>query len=255
MDQLNDYSFDKSLSIFRTVSVLNYGVRCQSESVMSDQGLEIVFRGDIVVGHTLPEVKQRFGQLFKISAAQVDKLFTGKPVVLKRDLDRSTAEKYQAAISKAGAQVQIIDPGAKATRTVRLSLAPAGSPVLPPSHRAKVEPAVVDTSHLSLRAQQGNLVDANELEQPEPLNLDIANWEVAQAGAVLDQVEKPAMPEPPVAQWDIALPGAQLGEQVPELPQVELSVNFDLAPVGELLVEASEAPPVAVPDTSHLALD
>lgn len=222
---------------------------------MSDQGLEIVFRGDIVVGHSLPEVKQRFGQLFKISAAQVDKLFTGKPVVLKRDLDRSTAEKYQAVISKAGAQVQILDPGANAARTARLSLAPVGSPVLPASHRRQVEPVVVDTSHLSLRAQQGNLVDATELEQPEPFNLDIADWEVAQVGVVLDQEVKPTMPEVPIAQWDIALPGAPLGEPLPELPQVELSVNFDLAPAGEPLVEASEAPPVAVPDTSHLALD
>src|SRR5690606_27763711 len=74
---------------------------------MSTPEFDIIFRGDIVLGHQLAEVKLRLQQLFKVDAAKVDALFTGRPVPLKRKLDEATANKYRAALLKAGAQVAI----------------------------------------------------------------------------------------------------------------------------------------------------
>lgn len=98
---------------------------------------DIVFRGDIILGHSLEEVKLRLQKLFKADAAKIDALFCGRPVPLKRNLDEATARKYKAVLQKAGAEVSIKPagsvkkqpaaprPAAAARRT--LTLAPWGS--------------------------------------------------------------------------------------------------------------------------------
>ena len=68
---------------------------------------DIIFRGDIVFGHQLADVKLRLQQLFKSDAAKIDSLFTGRPVPLKRNLDEATANKYRDALLKAGAMVEV----------------------------------------------------------------------------------------------------------------------------------------------------
>ena len=65
---------------------------------MPESLFDIVFRGDLMPGHKLPEVKARLARLFKIDAARVEPLFSGAAVVLKRNLDRATADKYVAAL-------------------------------------------------------------------------------------------------------------------------------------------------------------
>lgn len=74
---------------------------------MSDKQYDIVFRGDVVIGHALADVKQRMAALFKTDTAKVDALFSGGLSVLKRNLDEPTAKKYQAVLLKAGAQVTV----------------------------------------------------------------------------------------------------------------------------------------------------
>jgi predicted nicotinamide N-methyase len=49
---------------------------------MSAPEFDIIFRGDIVFGHQLAEVKAKLQQLFKADAAKIDALFTGRPVPL-----------------------------------------------------------------------------------------------------------------------------------------------------------------------------
>jgi hypothetical protein len=64
---------------------------------------QVLFEGKLTGEHPLDEVKRNLAALFKMKAEQVDALFTGKPVVIKRDIDQATALKYQAAFKKAGA--------------------------------------------------------------------------------------------------------------------------------------------------------
>ena len=64
---------------------------------MSDQQFDIIFRGDIVFGHQLADVKLRLQQLFKADAVKIDALFSGRPVPLKRGLDLASAQKYKDA--------------------------------------------------------------------------------------------------------------------------------------------------------------
>ncbi len=64
---------------------------------------QVVFEGKLTGERPLDEVKRNLAALFKMKAEQVDALFTGKPVIIKRDIDQATALKYQGAFKKAGA--------------------------------------------------------------------------------------------------------------------------------------------------------
>src|ERR1041384_5795987 len=78
---------------------------------MSEQQFDIIFRGDIVFGHQLADVKIKLQQLFKADAAKIDALFTGRPAPLKRGLDQASAQKYKDVLIKAGAQVELVAVG------------------------------------------------------------------------------------------------------------------------------------------------
>lgn len=59
---------------------------------MAEASYTLVFQGDILAGFEREQVMQRFGQLFRVSAEDVDKIFGHPRVVLKRNLDRAAAE-------------------------------------------------------------------------------------------------------------------------------------------------------------------
>lgn len=69
---------------------------------------QVVFEGKLTGERALDEVKRNLAALFKMKPEQVDALFSGKPVVIKRDIDQATALKYQAAFKKAGAVCTVL---------------------------------------------------------------------------------------------------------------------------------------------------
>lgn len=78
---------------------------------MDTKSYHVVFEGQITGEKDLADVKRQLAALFKMNAAQVESLFSGKPVVIKRDVDAQTAQKYAAAFKKAGAVCKITSPG------------------------------------------------------------------------------------------------------------------------------------------------
>jgi hypothetical protein len=190
----------------------------------------VIFRGDIVLGKNLVDVKQKLAQLFKVDDARIERLFTGKPVPLKANTSLAQAKKYQAILNQAGIVTAIIDnfaanansvsktSAAKKTAaasiapvintdanaiasvltatssktattivapTTGFSLAPAGSDLLDGKQQAPVAP--VDTAHLSLSPQEGNIVKEDERLAPLPATIDIDSleWDIADAGETL----------------------------------------------------------------------
>ncbi|MBB6522970.1 hypothetical protein [Pseudoteredinibacter isoporae] len=74
---------------------------------MANERYNLVFRGDIVLGHKIADVKLRLGKLFKVNDAQLERLFSGRPVVIKKSLPKAEADRYTEALQQAGAQVEI----------------------------------------------------------------------------------------------------------------------------------------------------
>jgi translation elongation factor EF-Ts len=74
---------------------------------MSDELFEVAFSGQVSDIAELDNVKARVGKIFNTDAAKVVQLFSGKRVVIKKNIDRLTAEKYQHALTKAGAIAEV----------------------------------------------------------------------------------------------------------------------------------------------------
>jgi hypothetical protein len=204
---------------------------------MSEQQYDIIFRGDIVFGHQLSDVKLRLQQLFKADAAKIDMLFTGKPVPLKKNLDLVSAQKYRDALIKAGAQVELSataivnspasqssssqsssnspDLARKPSTSVETekaqtssanegpkknwSLAPTGADILQGAERKVFVPKNVDTSAITLRPEGGNLVDAAEQYQAVATVIVVPNYGLAEVGAdLIREDEKQRLPIPDI---------------------------------------------------------
>lgn len=108
---------------------------------MREERYSIVYRGEILPDHTSDAVKAAFAQKFKIAGGTLETLFSGKPVVLKKDLDRDAAEKYFRALAGIGAKCTVRrhaeEPAAKPPAEMVPRPAPAPvRPVEPPPAEA-----------------------------------------------------------------------------------------------------------------------
>jgi hypothetical protein len=222
---------------------------------------DIVFRGDIVNGHNINDVKGRLAQLFRVDSARIEALFGGGLVPLKRDLDEATAEKYRAVLIKAGAQVQVRPAGGAAKgqpeagsagrpKTVAasspspasatsssvagtLTLAPAGSNLLDGAAIRKVQPLNVDVSGITLRPLEGDLLDASEKRPLIAADIDTSDFDLAEPG--VDLLE---------------------GFRSEPLPLPELEPEFDLAEAGADLLDGTHRKQIKTVqvDSSHLEI-
>lgn len=228
------------------------------------QHYDIVFRGDIVIGHQLDEVKTRLRQLFKADTARIDALFSGRPVTLKRNLDAATAKKYQAVLQQAGAEVSVSAAGAqdkpRPAAKRGFTLAPVGASLLRATGRRQTEAPEVDTSALSLAPADGRLVEQSEVANSERAAIAVPELDVAPVGAdVLSAQErsKPSVAPVEVANWELTAEGEDLlkpDEHTAPLPLIVADLEADLAPVGSELGQLPDTRQPLAPDTSKFTL-
>lgn len=236
---------------------------------MSTPEFDIIFRGDIVFGHQLADVKLKLQQLFKVDATKVDALFTGRPVPLKRNLDEATANKYRDVLVKAGAMVEV-SPSDKGTSTAAVrpaptratewTLAPVGTYLISPLTRPKPVPLNIDVSKISLRPAGTNLLDASEIKTMGTPSAIAPDFDIAEVGAnLVEPDEKLSLPvvEFDIADWEIAEAGSDLlkPEEHPQVIPLVVDVSqFNLAPVGSDLGQLKPAVKAVVPDISGITL-
>ena len=70
---------------------------------MNESLYEVAFSGQIQEGAELDAVKARIAKMFKANEATIEKLFSGKRIVIKKNLSAEAADKYSMAFTKAGA--------------------------------------------------------------------------------------------------------------------------------------------------------
>jgi hypothetical protein len=68
----------------------------------------VVFDGRIAEGFGVEEVKKNLVSLYKIESQKIERIFAKRPVVIRKDVDRQTAEKFKRAFEKAGALCRIV---------------------------------------------------------------------------------------------------------------------------------------------------
>lgn len=231
---------------------------------MSDSKYDIIFRGDVVAGNNIVEVKQRLAQLFKIDAAKVDALFTGRAVPLKRNVDLQTAEKYKAILLKAGAQVSIKDlsktapsksapQSASSDITTKKTVEQPAKPLTLKERLAKAaeEEEALEKAKAAAKIKADSQTD--NTQNSEATNATDGAFDLAPVGAVIGvatqrdqqavEVDVSHLSANP-AQGELLSPSEKKQDVVVDIDVSEM----DLAEVGADLLAASEKAIVESPD-------
>lgn len=189
---------------------------------------QLVFKGECAPGVDVETARNNARALFKASVEQVDRMFSGQPVVIRNKLEEAQAEKYRAVLQKHGmiAQVQPMAAAAPA----RPAPAPAAS------QTPKVESTPEPAPSRSAPSSQGQVP---ETEPGERLQV---------AGEKVDDIlAGSALSLDPV--------GVTLVQHAEvEAPMFQHLDDWTLAPAGTDLGVARDLPPPVVPDVSHLSL-
>ena len=68
---------------------------------------KVIFKGDVAPDRTVPEVKQSLASLMQAHVEQIDTLFSGQAIVIKKNLSYDHAARYVAAFQDIGALAEI----------------------------------------------------------------------------------------------------------------------------------------------------
>lgn len=63
----------------------------------------VLFIGEIRAGVTLEGLKSDLAQAFGVNLARIEKLFTGRPEIIRNNLDEATAKRYSEVLKTFGA--------------------------------------------------------------------------------------------------------------------------------------------------------
>jgi len=233
---------------------------------MSDARYDVVFSGRLVEGAPLEQVKANVAKLFKVEVAKIERLFSGKPVVLKKGVDEQTAKKYLVAMQKAGAICEVkglqqAEPASAQGEPSPQAAAPAANPE--PAVRKPANPFLSDDttaadSGTGGRAtfETGEPKPTNPFMQEEKTEGGKSEAEIAagEAGETKYVIKEPPQGFGELGSASLDEPGAVLVQhQETPPPQVDTS-GLSMDEPGAELVEHEETPPPQV-DTSGLSMD
>ncbi len=182
---------------------------------MSDELFEVAFSGEIREGENPEDVKARVGKMFNADESKIAQLFSGKRIVIKKNIDQQTAAKYKVALKKAGAKCEV-NPMV-VNKPAAVESAPPDQELAPPA------PREVDYG------------DVAPPPQTDPL------------GISGDQIEDLSATIAPV--------GSALQDDIkePEEPQIDIS-DIDMAPVGSTIGSGKKEPDPPPPDTTGISM-
>ncbi|WP_053981414.1 hypothetical protein [Marinagarivorans algicola] len=259
---------------------------------MESEKFDLVFSGQILPRQELETVKANMAALFKISSAQVKVLFSGKTIVLKRNIDLTAANRYRVAIKKAGARVDLLKAGTASTQvaakaaekaaasTHTSTQASAGTradvngeananavsnspPATPPQAPRRTPQAPVakktDDSRVSLEALpvgEGLLAPSTD----SPTTVVVPDFEVLDSGSDLLSEHEKAQVAP--LNIDLsAITVRELGPLVDDTERVRMTsvtvteLQADILPAGSDLLQDSERPRITPANIQALDLD
>ncbi|MBO6850195.1 MAG: hypothetical protein ACPHQ9_08945 [Marinobacter sp.] len=188
---------------------------------------QLVFKGECAPGADPAAARASARTLFKASVEQIERMFSGQPVVIRNRLEEDQALKYRAVLAKHG-MLAYVQP------------MPGSSPAAPEAAERKPAPATPARPDApSAYSPAAGSADAPAVEPGDrlPVAGDKVDTILAGSGLSLDPV------------------GVTLAEhQDVEAPMFQNLDEWTLAPAGTDLGVERELPPPMVPDVSHLSL-
>jgi len=111
-----------------------------------DRQYKLVFCGRILEGFHIAEVKKSLAGMLKADSKKIDLLFSGMPIILKKDIDYPTASKFKEALRTAGAVCEI-ERVAGDTNQIK-----------PPSLFPRDQPSGSDNARIAAAASAGTVI-------------------------------------------------------------------------------------------------
>ena len=193
---------------------------------------QLIFRGECQPGTDVQTARNNARTLFKASVEQVDRMFSGRPVVIRNRLEQDQAEKYRAVLARHG-MVAYVQP--MATEQPAPASAEAASPVRTEQPSASSEESPAAGAGQAPARQPGPRIEPGDRL---PVAGERADEVLAGSSLGLDPV------------------GTRLAEEREDpRPVFEHLDEWTIAPAGSDLGVERELPPPVVPDISHLSLE
>lgn len=218
----------------------------------------LIFQGEIIDGTSLEEVKSNISRLFKADADKTAQLFSGKPIVIKKNLDEESSKKYLSILNKAGAVIQQV-PLQSTTSPVE-TISQTQEPIIKHQKTSPVQNS--NTSSGGLSAGLSALVNYN---QPIPTPVDSIAKPEKTNNTFIPGSDVAAVTETEIIQSPEISQGLQLApENAPALSSekdieaVEIGdishLSMSEALSGSLQEFTPEVTPAELPDISELSM-
>lgn len=165
------------------------------------QAFDIYFLGEMLPDTDPVAVKRRVAKLFKVSEDAVDRLFSGKPLRVKQNVDADTASRYRAAFRDAGALLEIVPNGAPAPQQADAAPETAGTAALDPATTMAPAPAGADGMSL---AEPGAIIDHTPAAPPAHIDTSALSALPPNTGSLEDcKIDKEPHPIPDISHMQI----------------------------------------------------
>jgi hypothetical protein len=251
---------------------------------MTPETYDVYFSGATLKETDLSEVKSKIGAIFKLEGKKLDRLFSGKPIPIKRGVDMDRAVKFRVTFRDAGALVDIVpagqpapDPAARPKPPQRPATPVTAKPQSPPpvEHPAQPNESGLSLADSPLPAAAEAQVDpittpSYELSAPKAFNLsdcapptesapipDISALHLEKAGSIIDDSPKPEALEIDTDNLELDAPGTTLVEQE-EVSAARIdTTQLTLSAPNEGTLEAFQKPVESnpLPSTDHLKME
>jgi len=229
---------------------------------MSTPDFLVVFSGATLDGFEQQSVQTQVEAALRLTKDQSGKLFSGKPVVIKRTQDKTDALTLAQQLKKLGADVSVrVAPKPDAAQLLVQPPAPPATDPAQAPHAPNItarEPIHSDSSPdnngLSLAENDGFIVPP--AAPAPPLNLDLSGLSaLAEFNEPLQAPKAQAAPELDLSSMSVKdNDGSPLVEPAPDVAPSVTPPNFDLDAPGALLETIGLPEPVAMPDLSALSV-
>jgi hypothetical protein len=234
----------------------------------------VYFAGQVMEGHDPIDVRAKLAKVFNADQPTLDKLFSGKAQLIKRNCDKATALKFEGAMQRAGAAPMIkrIEPEAAssgsgpshtpsaAERIAALAAAPVAErfgtpePARPPE-RVQPEEAPAEEG-INLAPVGTEVLRQHERAAPVIREVDTSHLEVDDSGQRLSREPSPSPAMPDTSHLNMG----EVGDTIPNLPSNRAPIapntdKLDLSPDGWDLSDCAAPEPESLPlDLSALSL-
>jgi hypothetical protein len=242
---------------------------------MTEQRFDLILTGELAPGFERKTVVKHLAAVFKRKPEQVDKLLTGKPNRIRKDISQADLQRFQQHFEKIGAVCTFVNSSvapdqASASVTVQpdepetnirepssLQICPSGTMVLTANERQLETPTPANIGDFRIAPSGTDLSEGQT--RPPVASVDVSHLSVAATGADLSDKQSSAPATiPPLDHLSLAKPGEDLLLTKNTAVKVDLDAlcgDLNLAGIGRLLSDKVPLAQLNIPDISHLKLE